>query len=352
MTRGRIGALLGGVGALVDRAVVSAALDLSRKPARGDHDPQAQLRQLARVAEAYSDPVYRTEPDRFFTPPDAVTVDERLVRALPRGGRVVDLSFESAFVPVHPHPRDMYLEHAENQRATARAWLHETPRPAMVCIHGYLGGWYPMEETVFEASRWYRRGLDVMFAVLPFHGPRAPQGRAGIFPGRDPWRTVEGFAHAVHDLRAWRRWLHQRGCARVGTLGMSLGGYTAALLATVDPWDFTVLMIPLASLADVYFDHREGRAEEPPAWVRPRIEDAFSVVSPTARPSKVAPHAARVLAATGDRITPRHHATRLQQHFGCELDAFAGGHLLQLGRGPALARTADFLEGLDILSPR
>ncbi len=48
-----------------------------------------------------------------------------------------------------------------------------------------------------------------------------------------------------------------------------------------------------------------------------------------------------VVAAEGDRIAPPEHAHRLAQHFRCEELVFAGGHILQIGRGEtfrALAR--------------
>lgn len=345
-------------GAAVDRALVHAALDVARRSpdrervAREDHD--GRLAELARVTDAYSDPTYLAEPARFFAAPPRVEPAQSPVRALARGrGAVVDLAWESGFTPVHPVPRDEYLSHPENRTARARLWLHPEPRPAVVCVHGYLGGRWSIEEPAFSARWLHGLGVDVALALLPFHGERCPNGRQGMFPGRDPWRTVEGFAQAVHDLRALVGWLRARGAPAVTLFGMSLGAYTAALAATAcDDVDHAVLMIPLASLADAYVEHREGRDDRAPEWLRPRIDEAFRVVSPLARPARVRGTDMLVLAAGGDRITRRSHAENLRAHFDAAMEIFPGGHILQAGRGQAFGATARFLASRGVIAAR
>lgn len=348
-----IAGLANAAGHWVDRAAVDLALGAARRSSGPKPDPEQQLRQLARVAEAYGDPRLIAEPDAFFLPPPLPSVRRSTVRPLPGGGAVEDLSFPSAFVPTHEFPREKYLAYAENSTAAARHWRHPTPRATVVCIHGYLGGNLTFEEAAFEAPRLYQWGLDVLITVLPFHGPRSPVGRRGMFPGTDPWRSVEGFAHAISDLRAWQAWLRAEGSSAIGTFGMSLGGYTAALLATVDPRvDFTTLMVPLASMGDAYLQHRARLPEPPPAWVGRRIDDSLRVVSPFSRPPAVAPESVLVLAAASDGITPAGHSERLREHFDARFDTFAGGHLLQVGRGRAWASLKHLLLDRQILAPR
>lgn len=356
-TRLRDGAL-DRAGAAVDRALVHAALDVARRSpdrervARDDHD--ARLAELARVTDAYGDPAYLDDPARFFAAPPPIVPAQSPVRALPRGrGAVVDLAWESGFAPVHPVPRDEHLAFTENLTARARLWLHPDPRPAVVCVHGYLGGRWAVEEAAF-ATRWLQGlGVDVAVALLPFHGERCPSGRQGMWPGRDPWRTVEGFAQAVFDLRALVGWLRARGAPAVTLFGMSLGAYTSALVSTAcDDVDHAVLMIPLASLADAYVEHREGREDSAPEWLRPRIEQAFRVVSPLARPARVRGPDALVLAAGGDRITRRSHAENLREHLDARMEIFPGGHILQAGRGKALASVARFLADRGVIAAR
>lgn len=345
--------LLSSLGAAFDEAVVSLALNRAHTPESPDV-AAAALDTLARVTEAYADPRFLDAPDTFFAPPVTPAVTVLASRTLPDGGRADDLRVASAFTTVHPFPRGKYAEHERNAFAYARHLRHPNPRATVMCVHGYLGGALAFEERAFNARWLYDLGLDVLLTVLPFHGERATPGRRGIFPGRDPWRTVEGFAHAVHDLRAWSRWLYGQGAPRVMSFGMSLGGYTVALLATVDAKvSPTVMMIPLASLADAYLEHREGRADAAPQWVVPRIEAAYRVVSPFARAPKVRGDDVMILAAEGDRITRSSHAERLRAHFGDgPFETFAGGHLLQFGRGSAFGALARWLAARGLIAPR
>lgn len=345
--------LLTSLGAAFDEAVVSFALDRTRAPESAD-EAAAALDALARVTEAYGDPRFLDAPDTFFAPPATPEVTVLASRAMPDGGRANDLRVASAFTTVHPFPRGKYSEHAQNAFAYARHLRHPSPRATVMCVHGYLGGALAFEERAFNARWLYDLGLDVLLTVLPFHGERATPGRRGIFPGKDPWRTVEGFAHAVHDLRAWARWLRGQGAPRVMSFGMSLGGYTVALLGTVDETVSPVaMMIPLASLADAYLEHREGRADAAPTWVVPRIEGAYRVVSPFARAPKVRGEDVMILAASGDRITRASHAERLRAHFGDgPFETFVGGHLLQFGRGRAFDALARWLTDRGFVAPR
>lgn len=339
------------VGAAFDKALVSIALDRARAPTQS---PEEALEALARVTEAYGDPRFLSEPDAFFAPPEVPAVEVRSSRPLPDGGAVEDLRFESAFETVHPAPRERYRSHTRNAVAYARHLRHPTPRATVLCVHGYLGGALAMEERAFNARWLYALGLDVLLVVLPFHGERATPGQRGIFPGRDPWRTVEGFAHALHDLRAWARWAQARGAPRVMSFGMSLGGYTSALLATVEPAvSPTVLMIPLASLGDAYIEHREGRPDAPPPWLATRIEMAYRVVSPFARAPRLSGDDVMVISASGDRITRTAHADRLRAHFGeGPAETFVGGHMLQFGRGTAFGALAKWLAARGVIAPR
>lgn len=346
-------ALLGNAGAAFDRALVDFALDRARENLSPD-EATAALASLARVAEAYAEPRFLTQPDAFFVPPVPLGVELVAARPLPDGGRVEDLRADSPFVTVHPHPRAKYAEHAHNAVAHARFWRHPTPRAAVMCVHGYLGGALAFEERAFNARWLYELGVDVLLTVLPFHGERATPGKRGIFPGKDPWRTVEGFAHAIHDLRAWAAWLRVRGAPRVASFGMSLGGYTAALLATVTAEvSPVVLMIPLASLGDAFVEHRAGRAEAPPPWLSDRIDEAYRVVSPFARRPQVQGDAVMVIAASGDQITRVSHAEKLRAHFDPgPFETFAGGHMLQFGRGRAFAAMARWFASRGLIAPR
>ena len=117
---------------------------------------------------------------------------------------------------------------------------------------------------------------------------------------------------------------------------MSLGGYSTALFATLEPdLSFAVPLIPLASVAD--FAREQGRlgTGENADLQHAALEAANRVVSPLARPSLVPPERVLIAAAAADRVTPIAHAERLAAHFDVPLLRVHGGHLLQTWRATA-----------------
>ncbi|HMG56400.1 MAG TPA: hypothetical protein VK601_23030, partial [Kofleriaceae bacterium] len=205
-------------------------------------------------------------------------------------------------------------------------------------------------ERTFAVDYWLRHGYDVAAFVLPLHGDRAPGAwRSGaLFPSRNPMRTNEGFGQAIHDLRALSRFLRGRGAPAVGALGMSLGGYTTALWASVAGLgddaaggiDFAVAMIPAVAMARLMWRHAEhspARARAAAAGVtEDLLADAFAVHAPTTRPARLTADRLFVIGGRGDRITPPEQAEALAAHWGVAVRWFDGGHLAQLGRGGAL----------------
>jgi pimeloyl-ACP methyl ester carboxylesterase len=329
----------------------SAALDRSalrfmerrmggRTPPLGD----ARAR-LIEVARAYGDGTLG-HPSPFFPAPATPEVTLAPAGDGPLGTQVVDLSFRSDYVPFLPEARDAYLACSENLTAYARWWTSDRGRPTIVMLHGWGGGNYWLEERTFGVPYWLRHGYDVVAFQLPFHGFRAPKTRSVLaamlpnFPSSNPLRTNEGFGHAIYDLRALALFLRGRGASAVGAMGMSLGGYTTALWATIDDLDFAVAIIPAVSMAHLMWRHGEespARRRAAKAGVTEElIADAFAVHAPLTRPPRV-PHGRRfVIAGRGDRITPPEQAEALAAHWGVDVGWFEGGHLAQLGRGDAM----------------
>jgi alpha/beta hydrolase family protein len=319
-----------------DIAVVRFAQGIARRAA-GDGPPHDErLRRLEETARTYQ----AVDPAAFFAEPPEPRMEATFVRSLRGGGEVVDLSWQSGWEPHDATGREHYLHFEENRIAQARLLCHPRPAPAIVCIHGYRAGVHRFEELAWNAGWLHRRlGLDVALLTLPFHALRAPRGRfAPVFPSLRTGRTVEGFGQAVWDARALMRWLRARGAPRLGVAGMSLGGYTSALLATVEPrLDFAVLFIPLADLTDVAFEHEALRGEPIPEVLREAGKRALQLVRPLARAPLVPGDRMLVIAARSDRITAMDsHAERLAAHFKAPLVRFPGGHLLQFGRRAGL----------------
>jgi pimeloyl-ACP methyl ester carboxylesterase len=262
--------------------------------------------------------------------------------------RRTDLTWPAAYEPFLPEMREPYLRTMENQFAFVRLFRRDRPRPVVLLVHGYLMGRLSVDERIWPIARLDRLGFDTALVVLPFHGRRSDPSHIGRpeFPGRDPRVANEGFRQVVGEIGALSAWLEREGHPAVGIAGMSLGGYTAALAATVLPnLAFLVPIIPLASLADFAFE--QGNLSESPelrAREHALLERAYWVTSPLARPPRLAPERVLVLGGKADRITPLAHARRLSRHFRAPLAAWHGGHLLQLGRSEGWDRIEEMLQ--------
>jgi len=336
------------VGAGVDYTAMRAAGAVAsahtrRKRRRIPDDAATRMHLLADIAHAYP-------PDAagFHPPSRDLTPRVRRVRRLRDGGAVLDLRWPSDRPTWLPNLAAA-LRDPRSDHAATRLWVHEKPRRTAVLVHGYMAGQWTAERILWPIDRMYRNGWDVGVFVLPYHGVRTVPRRmvAPRFPSRDPRRTNESLRHAVADLRDLMGWLRARGAPTVGLMGMSLGGYTASLAATIErEVDFLVPVIPLASIAD--FALARGHLGDGPdaGAQRAALDLAHRAVSPLHRAPLIEPGRTFVVAAAGDRITPLDHAERLADHFDAPLHVWSGSHLLQFGRGRAYRRVERFLDPL------
>jgi len=355
--------VIGSAVGAVDRAVVVAMqMRGARDRALADKMSHAErLEVLAAIHRDYGGDEIVGDPSSFFVTPPAVDPVLRFVRtdAAPKPSSltiaVYDAHWPSPFEPYLAEVATKYLSRIENRTARARLFLGDAAqRPAVIALHGYMGGQWMLEEAQWPIAWLQKRGLDVALPVLPFHALRSgPRRGAPPFPSADPRLTNEGFRQAVADIVSLARWLRARGAPHVGVMGMSLGGYTSSLIATVSrDIDFVMPMIPLASIAD--FAREQGRlgvGEQADAQ-HAALERANWVVSPLARPLALPASRALVVAAEHDRITPSAHAQRIAMHFGCELVTIPGGHLVQIGRSEAFRGLAVMLEREGIIAAR
>ena len=313
---------------------------------------EARMVFLSEMAALYDRPEWIVEPERFFPTPKAVSMSMHRVRSMvgTEPGAVIDVTWASDFEPWSADVREEYLAHEPNRMAVARLFLHTTPRPAAILLHGYRCGQFALEERLWPVQWLYDRGMDVALMVLPFHAVRAKRG-PHVFPSGDPRITIDGFRQIILDVRTLAGALRERGCPAVGAMGMSLGGYATALLATIsDELAFAVPVIPCASLADVarLIGLFVGTPEQQ-ALQHETLESVLRVTSPLARKSRVLPDRMVVVGASGDRITPLDHAERLAKHFDAPLETFHGGHMLQFGRAEAFRAVGKMLERAGIL---
>jgi hypothetical protein len=226
-----------------------------------------------------------------------------------------------------PHPgepgRQRWLGYQPTR--TVHAWVLRhggRPRPWLVCIPGYRMG-HPLVDFTGFRARWLHRtlGLNIAVPVLPLHGPRrvGRRGGDGFFSG-DFVDTVHAQAQAVWDVRRLIGWLRAQGAPAVGVYGVSLGGYTAALVASLEAeLDCVIAGVPASDFVRLARAHAPGllvRVAERAGFSFERIERLLRVVSPLALRPQV-PHERRFLyAGLADRLAAPEQARDLWRHWG------------------------------------
>jgi len=180
----------------------------------------------------------------------------------------------------------------------------------------------------------------VALYALPFHGPRS-QAFPPEWPGEDLRMLIEGFRQAIWDLRIAIRALREQGAKRVGVIGMSLGGYTSSLLATVTPdVDFVVPYVPIGSIPDFM---EENDLVPSSANLQTELAEAYrahmNAISPLHRPPAIPPERITVISGELDRLATVEHGATLSEHLGCRHVIFRGAHLIQKGRSQAFKDT-------------
>jgi len=339
-------------GAGFDVAVVRIAQELAKRAPTRRQDVAERQAYLEGVGVAYAS----VDESQFYAAPPAIAdLETKRVRDIERG-EVLDLTWTSGWTCAREDQRARFNKWRENNTVHARLFRHrDRAAPTIVCVHGYRAGTFSFEERAFGAQWLFNLGLDVALFTLPFHALRAPASRRAtpLFPTADVARTNEAFGQAMWDLRRLVQHVRGRGAPHVGVMGMSLGGYTTALLATVESsLDFAVPYIPVSDLTDVVVEHEALRGTAVPRELVEAGKRSMALVRPLGRKPAIPGDRVLVVGAKGDRITRTSHAEALAQHFGSELTIFPGAHLLQFGRREAFAAIAKFLARRSVISPR
>ena len=336
--------LLSGAAAGVDRMASQAATALVRRGGAARLEHPQRLEALAALAQRHQGLTL----DALFGQGPAP------VSAAPAGDGSQELRWPSAPVPLHADVADWLARRRANREGVAR--LYSSGRgqaPALIVLHGFMCGHWRLEKRLWPLDAFMRWGLDVAVMVLPMHAVRA-DGMAAVprFPNADPRKTVEGLRQAVADVRTLAAYLRARGAPQVGLMGMSLGAYTAALTACVEPFDALVPMIPLACMADFARDTGALDLDPGRAGAQHRaLREAYRVVSPLHWPSRMAPNACLVVQGRQDRVTPPRHAQRLAEHLSAPLHDMRGGHVMQWGRSHAFRAAKALLRQAGMVTP-
>jgi pimeloyl-ACP methyl ester carboxylesterase len=224
----------------------------------------------------------------------------------------------------------------------------------VIAIHGFGADLYHVNEVFFAIPWLYRLGFDVMLFTLPFHGRRqtrfSPFSGHGFFAG-GPSRINEAFGQAIYDLRiVIDHLLGAQGVPRLGVTGVSLGGYTAALLAAVDSRiAFSIPNVPIVSIPDLLLEWRPlgPLVSTALAAYGHDLTDArhfLAVSSPLTYRPVLSRDRLMVIGGVGDRLAPPKHARLLWEHWDrCRLHWFPGNHIMHFDRGTYLREIARFL---------
>jgi len=280
------------------------------------------------------------DPARAHPSPPAL--EKPALRRLELAGLPVAelLRFESEFEPREPELRERWLALRANRTAQAVLWRHGGEHcPALIVIHGYGMGRPALDARAFEVPWLFRTlGLDVALVTLPLHGARASGRRSGAgFLDGHPLQTNAAFGQAIWELRRLAGWLRADGAPAIGVYGMSLGGYTAALFASLERGlACAVPYVPAVSLPALLGASRspeQRRLRESLGLSDALLSDAWASHEPLRHRPRVAPEGRLILAGLSDRICAPDQAEALWEHWERpSIHWFAGSHLAHFGR--------------------
>jgi hypothetical protein len=308
-----------------DEAIL-ATMQMSLPVPRGD-EASAIRREVEAARELFQARGWLEKPEGFHAQPlplEAPSIRDRIVRT--RGGRVhfEHLRFESEYEPHPDEPgRERWLSYASNRDAHAWVLRHtdSEPRPWLVCIHGYQMGHPWMDIGAFDPRIFHQRlGLNLVFPVLPLHGPRKVGRRSGDgFLGGNALDSVHAEAQAMWDIRRLLGWVRAQGAPAVGVHGLSLGGYNAALLAALDA-DLACAIpgIPATDFARLYWRHGpplQVRFMEHRGIVHDEVAEVLRVVSPLVLPPRVPRDRRAIFGGVADRLVPPDQVRDLWEHW-------------------------------------
>ncbi|ORA10136.1 alpha/beta hydrolase family protein [Mycobacterium asiaticum] len=311
--------------------VVLAGL-LMRRPIS---EPQVFQRindEVVAALDFYGSQGWLEDPEAFFAPPPPLSeVKIRYVNGLRRTYQ--RLTFESGYRPHPDEPgAERWLGYTAMCTAHALMLRHPEPRPWLICVHGTEMGRAAIDLRIFRAWKLHEElGLNVVLPVLPMHGPRArdlPKG--AVFPGEDILDDVHATAQAVWDIRRLLSWIRaQEPDSAIGLNGMSLGGYIAALVASLESGlTCAILGVPAANLVDLLGRHSGLRRGDPRRETVALAEPIGRMLSPLSLRPQVPMRGRFVYAGIADQVVhPREQVSRLWEHWGRpRIIWYRGGH--------------------------
>ena len=314
--------LRAGIETGMDEAVLGIANVLMPVFGTGE---QARIAGETREALAlFEEKGWLKDPRSFHDdPPELDAHSVRIEKRTTAGWSFEALSFESGFTP-HPElpGRDRYLGYQSCRKAHAWLLRSDPDAPWMVCIHG-LGMGEPILDLNLLYGKLFHRdlGLNVLFPVLPLHGPRKRTPVSGRgFLGGDVMDLVNAETQAAWDIRRLVSWMEEQGAERVGVHGMSLGGFNTALISSLhEGFEVSIAGIPAADVVDLMWWHVSSsmaRRANDEGLTQEQMTRALRVVSPLAMDALVPAERRYIYAGIGDQFVPSTIVHKLWDHWG------------------------------------
>jgi hypothetical protein len=306
----------------------------------------------------YAELAAEQDPAKSFPPPTVLPrVSSRPAGPLAQWiarGTVDNISFASSFTAINPAMRKQWSALESNNIVRAQHWRHDDgPRPTLCVIHGFMGSSYLLNGRAFALPWYYRAGYDVLMYTLPFHGRRAE--KLSPFSGFGYFASglsgfAEAMAQAVHDFRSIVHYLRHTGVDRVALTGISLGGYTSALLASVDDRLEAVIpncpVVTPATMFDQWFPANKlvGLGLRLSSISHDELTAGLSYHCPLNYQPLVPKDRRMIITGLGDRMAPPHQALMLWKHWDrCALRWFPGSHVLHVSQLDYLRAMTSFL---------
>ncbi len=332
--------------ALDEAILANMALTAPPHALRGDGERVAT--EVLGALVMYRDRGFLEKPLSYHrTPPPLTDVDLRPGRV--RGMDYEHLRFESGYEPHDGEPgRDRYLSYAPPR--TAHAWVKRhagSDRPWLICIHGYQMGSPLVDFGAFRPA-WlhHRLGMNLLLPVLPLHGPRKIRRLSGDgFLAGDLLDTVHALAQTAWDLRRIVSWLRAQGATQIGVFGLSLGGYSTALLSCFEEnLACAIAGIPASDFARLSWRHGPPdslrKAEEAGVGLGETV-NLKKVVSPLVLVPRVAHERRYIFGASADQLVPPDQVRDLWRHWERpKVHWYPGAHVT-FGMHPPVRRFID-----------
>jgi hypothetical protein len=144
------------------------------------------------------------------------------------------------------------------------------------------------------------------------------------------------------DLRRWLSWIRAQGAPAVGVYGLSLGGYNASLLSSLDADLACVIAgIPATDFSRLYFRHGpmlQVLEAELNGIEEHHMQEISQVVSPLVLPCQVPRDRRYIFGGVADRLVPPDQVRDLWRHWEePRIEWYQGAHLT-FPRHPSVKR--------------